>query len=195
MTQQKRDELRGKVDAIIDGLESEVNFEDMPEVQLSAEIKKSRRELEGLAMSAGAEYLGITIDGEFNTSIITKTINRQLDGSGLAFRDVLNKRMTKDDMRGFVVKKVNEVMPKNLKFRSLARQDLNRGVKQFLKVRLKAMAMDKAAQLTLGDDPDVLAMIEAYNDGRRETHGNKDETGNSRQADFRANHSYFWVPK
>ena len=195
MANQKRDELRGQVDEIIDGLESRVDFEDMPEAQLWREIKKSRDELELKAEMAGAEYLGITIDGEFNTSMITKTINQQLDGSGLVFRDVLNKRMTKDDMRGFVVKKVNAVMPKNLKFRSLARQDLNRGVKQFLKVRLKEMAMDKAAELTMDDDPGVLAMIEDYNDGRRETTGNQDATGNSRQADFRANHSYFWVPK
>lgn len=195
MTQQHRNELRAEVDAIIDRLESETDFEDMPEHQLHREIKRSRDELEIKAELAGAEYLGITIDGEFNTSIITKTINRQLDGSGLAFRDVLNKRMTKDDMRGFVVKKVNEVMPANMKFRSLARQDLNRGVKQFLKVRLKAMAMEKAAELTLDDDAEVLAMIEAYNDGRRETFGNQDATGNSRQADFRANHSYYWVAK
>lgn len=195
MAQQKREELRGQVDSIIDALESEVDFESMPEVQLAAEIKKSRRVLEVKAEYAGAEYLGITVDGEFNTSIITRTINAQLEGSGLKFRDVLNKRMTKDDMRAFTTKKVNEALPKNLKFRSLARQDLNRGVKNFVKVRLKAMALERAAELTLDDDADVLAMIEAYNDGRRENMGNQDSTGNQRQADFRANNSYFWVPK
>ena len=86
-------------------------------------------------------------------------------------------------------------MPSNLKFRSLNRQDLNYGVKRFLKVRLKKIAMDRAAELTLDDDPKIVAMIEAYNDGRRENFGNQDPTGNSRQADFRANHSYFWSQK
>lgn len=195
MAQKKREELRAEVDSIIGGLESEVDFESMPEEQLWKAIDQSRRELRAKAESAGAEYLGITIDGKFNTSYITKEINAKLEGSGLSFRDVLDKRMTKDDMRGFVTKKVNEVMPKNLKFRSLARQDLNRGVRNFIKVRLKAMALERAAELTLDDDAAVLAMIEAYNDGRRETTGNKDNTGNARQAEFRANNSYYWVKK
>lgn len=195
MRNSKRDDLRNEVDSIINGLESEVNFEDMPEEQLRREITRSQNELELKAEMAGAEYLGITIDGKFDTSIITKAINEQMAGSGLTFRDVLNKRTTKEDIKKFSVKKINEQLPTGLKFRSLNRQDLNRGVKNYVKSALKKAAFDRASELVLDDDPEVLAMIQAYTDGRGISNGNKDATGAARQADFRANHVYGWVEK
>lgn len=195
MAQQHRDELRAEVDSIIDRLEADIDFEGMPEAQLHREIMRSRDELAIKAEVAGAEYLGITIDGEFNTSIITKTINQQIEGSGLKFRDVLNKRLTKEDVSKFAVKKINESMPTGLKFRSLARQDVNRGVKNYVKSAVKKAAMSQAADLILDDDLEVLAMIAAYSDGRGVSYGSSDNTGAARQSTFRANHVYGWVQK
>jgi hypothetical protein len=196
MATSRKDELKQSVNSIIDDLEANVDFQDMPEVQLQAEINRSRRELREKAERAAAEELGFTIDGQFNTKKITEMVNKQIEESGLKFRDVLSRQATKQDMKKFAIKKVNEVMPTNLKFRSLNRQDLNYGVKRFLKVRLKQIAIDRAAELTLEDDPKILAMIEAYNDGRGVPTGDDDDPTNaSRQAAFRANHSYFWSPK
>ena len=50
--------------------------------------------------------------------------------------------------------------------------------------------------MTLDDDPDILAMIEAYNDGRGIQSGDDDDPTNAeRQAKFRASHAYYWEEK
>lgn len=160
------------------------------------EMEYGSRLFEDWAIKAAAEKLGIDASEGLNTKTINDIVNKKLEGSGLKITDIFNKTKTKEDIKKFTTKKMNEALPAGLKFRSLARQDLNRGVKNYLKRELAKMAKDRAADLALDDDPQVLAMIEAYNDGRGIPTGDDDDPTNAeRQATFRAGHSYYWQGK
>ena len=159
------------------------------------EVEYGRKAIEELAIKAAGDSLGLDIDGNLNTKSINDFVNRKLEGSGLVVTDIFNKRKTKADVQKFAVIKINGQLPAGLKFRSLARQDVNRGVKNYVKSAVKKAALKRAADLILDDDVEVAAMIAAYNEGRGVASGNKDATGAARQADFRANHVYGWVEK
>lgn len=160
------------------------------------EMEYASRFFEDLAIKAAADSLGIDASQGLSTKTINDIINKKLEGSGLKVTDIFNKSKTKADIKKFATKKMNEALPSGLKFRSMSRQDMERGVKNYMKRELAKMAKENAAELALDDDTEVLAMIEAYNDGRGIPTGDDDDPTNSeRQATFRAGHSYYWQGK
>lgn len=185
---------RGIAD-FINGILDKAELRDVKEEWVRKNTDRGAKILEQKAIEAAADRLGLDISGGLNTKTVNDLINKKLEGSGIKITDIFNKRKTKADIAKFATKKINETMPTGLKFRSLARQDINRGVKNYVKSAVKKAALERASELILDDDLEVLAMITAYSDGRGISYGNKDATGASRQADFRANHVYGWVQK
>ena len=152
--------------------------------------------IESLAIKAASESLLIDGEGNISTKSINDFVNGKLEGSGLVVTDIFNKTKTKADISKFATKKINESLPSGLKFRSMARQDINRGVKNYVKSAVKKAALERAGELILDDDHEVAAMIASYNDGRGVAVANDDDRTNAeRQATFRATHSYSWKVK
>lgn len=164
--------------------------------------ENGRRIFENAVISAAFGVLGIEFEeGDMvNAYTVTAAINKTLlSGSELELSNVFNVDATRAQIEAYALKKINEGLGGELRFKSLKRPDLKREIKRYANFLVQKELAEGGGVIAdaLGDSEKILAMIERYEKERdKEPSDNPEAEGNrDRQATYRANHYRHWESK
>lgn len=165
-------------------------------------LENGRAAFQDLAIVAAFQSMGIEFDlnDKVNASTITQAINNTLlSGTGLELTNIFDVDLTKSQIERFALDKINEGLAGEVVLSSLKKDALKRELKRFANqlVYAELAAGGGAIAEALGDNAEILAMIERYEAQRDKPASSLPEAeGNrERQATYRANHARHWETK
>jgi hypothetical protein len=183
------------VDRVLDA----VDLRDAKEKWIRKNTESGRKVFENAVISAAFWKLGIEFEeGDMvNAYTITEAINKTLlSGSDLELSNVFNADATRVQIEAYALKKINEGLGGELRFKSLKKPDLKREIKRYANALVYQELIDGGGVIadSLGDSEKILAMIASYEAGQNlplsdnpKAEGNRD-----RQARYRESHYRHW---
>jgi hypothetical protein len=161
--------------------------------------ESGRKIFEDAAIEAAFSALGIKFDGadRVNASTVTQAINKTLlSGFDLQLENVFDIDVTKVQIEHYALKKINERLGGELRFKSLKKSDLKSAIKRYANIMVyrELVAGGGVIADSLGNSEAILKMIADYEAGQDlplstnpEAEGNRE-----RQARYRQNHYRHW---